>query len=261
MIGKNHNAVKEKLKQGGKVLAAWAQAASNITTEVLADAGMEAIIVDMEHSPVDMPTLVTQFQAMNGYPAVPIVRVPWNDFVTIKRVLDAGAYGIIVPNIETVEEAKAAIAAVRYPMVGIRGVAGSTRAAHYGNDTLSYFTKANDEVMLILMIESPKGMRNLDEILNLEGYDGIMVGPVDLATNLGYLGNAQDPEAKSALEEIETKVLASDKYLVALGSDWEAAKAKFAKGARMVTCMSDTLALGALARANVQKYQELFLVE
>jgi len=76
MIGKNHNAVKEKLLQGGNVLAAWAQAASNITTEVLADAGMEAIIIDMEHSPVDLPTLVTQFQAMNGYPAVPFVRAP-----------------------------------------------------------------------------------------------------------------------------------------------------------------------------------------
>lgn len=257
MIGKNHNAVKEKLHDGGNVLAAWSQAASNITTEVLADAGMEAIIIDMEHSPVDLPTLVTQFQAMNGYPAVPFVRVPWNDFVTIKRVLDAGAYGIIIPNIETIEEAKAAIAAVRYPLVGVRGVAGSTRAAHYGNDPLSYFKQADDLVMLFLMIESPRGMENLDEILKLDGFDGIMVGPVDLATNLGFLGNAQAPQAKAALEEVEAKVLASDKYLMALGSDWEAAKAKFAKGAHIVTCMSDTLSLGALARANVQKYQEL----
>lgn len=120
------------------------------------------------------------------------------------------------------------------------------------------FKIANDLVMLFLMIESPRGMENLDEILKLEGFDGIMVGPVDLATNLGFLGNAQEPQAKAALEEIESKVLASDKYLMALGSDWDAAKAKFAKGAHIVTCMSDTLSLGALARANVKKYQELY---
>ncbi|NBK22906.1 MAG: 2,4-dihydroxyhept-2-ene-1,7-dioic acid aldolase [Spirochaetia bacterium] len=256
MIGKNYNAVKETLQKGGKVLAAWAQAASNITTEVLADAGMDVIVIDMEHSPVDLATLVTQFQAMNGYPAVPFVRVPWNDFVTIKPILDAGAYGIIVPNVETVEDAMAAIAAVRYPLTGVRGVAGSTRAAHYGNDPLSYFTKANELVMLFLMIESPKGMENLDEILKLDGFDGIMVGPVDLATNLGYLGNAQAPQAKAALEEVEAKVLASSKYLMALGPDWDAAKAKFEKGAHLVTCMSDTLSLGALARANVKKFSE-----
>jgi len=256
MIKKNCNEVKEKLQAGKQVLAAWAQAASNITTEVLADAGMDVIVIDMEHSPVDLPTLVTQFQAMNGYPAVPFVRAPWNDFVTIKRILDAGAYGIIVPNVETVEEAKAAIAAVRYPLTGIRGVAGSTRAAHYGNDTLSYFTKANDLVMLFLMIESPKGMENLDEILKLDGFDGIMVGPVDLATNLGFLGNAQAPEAKAALAEVEAKTLASEKYLMALGADWDAAEKKLQQGVHIVTCMSDTLSLGALARGNVKKFKE-----
>lgn len=256
MIGKNHNAVKEALQQGKKVLGAWSQAGSNLTTEVMADAGMDFIIIDMEHSAVDMPTLVTMFQAMNGYPAVPFVRAPWNDFVMIKRILDAGAYGIIVPNVESVEEAKAAIAAVKYPTVGIRGVAGSTRAAHFGNDTLSYFTKANDLVMLVLMIESPKGIEALDEILTLDGFDAIMVGPVDLATNLGFLGNAQAPEAKAALEAIEDKVIASNKYLMALGADWDLAKKKFDKGVNLVTCMSDTLSIGALARKNVQLFQE-----
>ncbi len=87
----------------------------------MADSGMDVIVIDMEHSPIDLPVLVTQFQAMQGYPAVPFVRAPWNDFVMIKRILDAGAYGIIVPNVESVEEAKAAIAAVRYPLTGVRG--------------------------------------------------------------------------------------------------------------------------------------------
>ncbi|MGB4407595.1 MAG: aldolase/citrate lyase family protein [Sphaerochaeta sp.] len=256
MLKKNHNAVKEKLENGEKVLAAWAQAGSNITVELMADSGMDVIIIDMEHSPIDLPVLVTQFQAMNGYPAVPFVRAPWNDFVQIKRIMDAGAYGIIVPNVESVEEAKAAVAAVRYPLTGIRGVAGSTRAAHYGNDPNSYFSKANDLIMLFVMIESPKGIENLDEILALEGLDGVMVGPVDLATNMGFLGNSGAPEAKQALMEIEKKVVASGKYLLSLGPDWEGAKRKFDSGAHIVTCMSDTLSLGALTRENVRKFSE-----
>lgn len=258
MLKKNHNAVKEKLQNGEKVLAAWAQAGSNITVELMADSGMDVILIDMEHSPIDLPVLVTQFQAMNGYPAVPFVRAPWNDFVQIKRILDAGAYGIVVPNVESVEEAKAAIAAVRYPLSGIRGVAGSTRAAHYGNDPLSYFSKANDLVMLFIMIESPKGIENLDEILALEDLDGVMVGPVDLATNLGYLGNAAASEAKQALMNVEKKVLAAGKYLLAIAPDWEAAQAKFEQGAHIVTCMSDTLSLGALTRENVRKFSQKF---
>ena len=256
MLKKNHNAVKEKLQNGEKVLAAWAQAGSNITVEVMADSGMDVIAIDMEHSPIDLPVLVTQFQAMNGYPAVPFVRVPWNDFVMIKRVLDAGAYGIIVPNVETVEDAKAAIAAVRYPLTGIRGVAGSTRAAHYGNDPLSYFSKANDLIMLFVMIESPKGIENLDEILALEDLDGVMVGPVDLATNMGFLGNSAAPEAKQAMSDIEKRVVASDKYLLTLTPNWEEAKKKFDNGADIVICMSDTLSLGALTRENIRKFSE-----
>ena len=258
MVGKNHNEVKEKLQQGKKVLASWAQSGSNITVEVMADAGMDVIIIDMEHSPVDLPVLVMQLQAMNGYPAVPFVRAPWNDFVQIKRILDAGAYGIIVPNIETVEEAKAAIAAVTYPMGGVRGVAGSTRAAHFGNDPLAYFSRANDEVMLFLMIESSKGIENLDGILALDGFDGIMVGPVDLATNLGFLGNANAPQAKQARVFIEQKVIASDKYLMSLGPDWEGAKRKFEQGADIATCMSDTLSLGALARESMAKFTTIY---
>ena len=152
MIQRNHNTVKEKLEKGEKVLAAWCQAASNITTEVLADSGFDMLIIDCEHGPSDYQTLITQLQAMNGYPAVPFVRAPWNDFVQIKKILDTGVYGILVPYVETAAEARAAVAAVKYPPEGIRGVAGSTRAAHFGHDPLAYFTKANSEVMIIIAI-------------------------------------------------------------------------------------------------------------
>lgn len=256
MIEKNYNPVKHGVKKGEKFLAAWCQAASNITAEVIADSGMDVIMIDCEHAPSDYQCLISQLQAMNGYKAVPFARAPWNDFVRIKKILDTGVYGVLVPYVETAEEAKKAVEAVKYPPYGVRGVAGSTRAAHYGNNGLDYFTRANDEVMVFIAIESQKGIDNLDEILKIKDLDGVFVGPVDLATNLGHLGNPNFPDVQQAIEGIEKKVVDSGKVLMALGNDWESAKAKFDRGAQIVICMSDTTSLGALARENVRKFQE-----
>ena len=193
---------------------------------------------------------------MNGYKAVPFARAPWNDFVQIKKLLDTGMYGILVPYVETKEEAEKAVAAVKYPPFGVRGVAGSTRAAHFGNNSLGYFTKANDEVMVFIAIESQKGIDNLDGILSVEGLDGVFVGPVDLATNLGHLGNPNFPDVQEAISAVEKKVLDSGKVLMALGGDWEGTKKKLDAGAQIVIAMSDTTSLGSMARENVKKFRE-----
>ncbi len=258
MQKKNHNSVKAILKSGGKVLAAWAQAASNITTEVFADSGMDMILIDMEHGPGDYRTLITQIQAMNGYPAVPFVRAQWNDTVHIKRILDTGAYGILVPFVETVSEAESAVAAAKYPPLGIRGVAGSTRAAHFGNESSDYFKTADDEVMVFAAIESRKGYENLDTILSVPGLDGIFIGPVDLATNLGYLADPSAPEVQKVIDDIEGRVVASGKVLMALGGNRDSVEAKFERGAGIVLCMSDTVTLGLAARSNVAWFKERF---
>ena len=124
------NRVKRLLKEGKKTSGAWAQLTNATSVEILSRAGFDWVIIDMEHGPNDISTLLAQMQAMNGFDAVPIVRAPWNDFVVIKRILDAGAYGVLVPYVNTKEEAEKAVAACKYPPDGIRGIAGSTRAFH-----------------------------------------------------------------------------------------------------------------------------------
>jgi len=254
MKGMNYNKVKHDVLAGKKVLAAWCQAASNITAEVLAGSGLDMIIIDCEHGPSDFQMLISQLQAMQGYEAVPFVRAPWNDFVQIKKILDTGVYGVLVPYVQTAEEARQAVAAMKYPPQGIRGVAGSTRAAHFGNDSLGYFQKANEEIMTLIAIETQKGIDNLDAILAVEGLDGVFVGPVDLATSLGHLGNPNFQEVQEKIDYVEQKVIKSGKILMALGNDWESARKKFEKGAQIVICMSDTTSLGALARNNVRSF-------
>jgi len=161
----NDNYVKKLLKEGKKVTAAWAQAASPITAEILGDAGFDAVMIDMEHGPGDIMMLINQINALKGQPAVPFVRAPWNDFVQLKKILDAGVYGVLVPYVNSAEEAEAAVKAVRYPTEGIRGVAGSPKAPHFGNNSMEYMKKANEEIFLMTAVETPEAVANLDELL------------------------------------------------------------------------------------------------
>ncbi len=257
MVGINHNRVKERLECKEKVLGAWAQAASNITVEVMADSNIDLIILDMEHSPADLPVLVSQIQAMNGYSAVPFVRTPWNDPVIIKRVLDAGAYGVLIPYVETRQEAMAAVAAVKFPPMGKRGIAGSARAAHFNHNPGAYFSRANEEIMVFIQIETVKGCEHIDEILSVEDLDGALVGPYDLSTNMGFLGNTEAPEVTEVIRTIESKIKESGKYLLTLASDTDETVRKFRDGAHIVMCMSDTQTLGMIARQNVRAFKEM----
>ncbi len=193
------NIVKERLKNGEKIAAAWAQAASNITSEILGQAGFDVVMIDLEHAPHDTMTLITQIQSLKGEKAVPFVRAPWNDFVQIKQILDAGIYGVSVPYVNTKEEAEMAVKAVKYPTEGIRGVAGSPRAAKYGNNAMDYMTTANEEIFLMVAIETPEAVSNIEEMLEIEEIDGIFIGPMDLATSMGYFGNPKAEEVQKQL--------------------------------------------------------------
>ncbi len=254
----NKNIIKEKIKNNEKCLVAWAQASSNITAEILASSGFDGVLIDMEHAPGDFDKLITQLQALNGYSAVPIVRVAWNDSVLIKKTLDAGAYGIHVPYVDTAEEARAAVAACKYPPHGIRGLAASPRAACYGNNSPEYFKRANEDILIVVSIESLKAVENIDEILAVEGIDAVFIGPADLSTSMGHLGNFNIPEVQEKIHFVEEKIIASGKKLVGLGMDWETAQKKFDKGASIVLNMSDTTTLGAIAREKVSLFKSKY---
>lgn len=254
MLEKNKNWVRHALKEGKKISGGWLQAGSPITAEIMAEAGYDVLMIDLEHGPGDIMTTMLQIQAMKGEKAVPFSRAPWNDFVQIKRILDAGVYGLLVPYVNTKAEAMAAVEAVSYPMSGIRGVAGSPRAAHYGNKAMDYLQSANDEVFLMTAVETPEAVSNLDEILTIERLDGIFIGPMDLATNMGHFGNPKAEEVQAAIKTIEQKVLAAGKVLSTVAGSWEDAQKKYERGYQMVVFFSDTTSLGAAARATLAQF-------
>jgi len=250
----DQNYVKLLLREGKRVTGAWAQAASNITTEILGEAGFDVVMIDMEHGPGDVMTLITQIQSLKGLPAVPFVRAPWNDFVIIKRILDAGAFGLLVPYVNTRQEVEDAVRAIRYPTEGIRGVAGSPRAAHFANNSIEYFRKTRDELFLMTAVETPEAMDNLDDILEVDGLDGIFVGPMDLATSMGHLGDPGHAEVRKAIATIEAKVTGSNKILSTVAGSWEDAHAKYERGYQLLMLMSDTVTLGKIARDAVMQF-------
>lgn len=258
MIEKNKNSVKTMLRAGRKASGSWCQAGSAITAEILAEAGYDAVMVDLEHGPGDIMSTIAQVHAMKGEPAVPFARAPWNDFVQIKRILDAGIYGLLVPYVNTREEALEAVKAVSYPTHGIRGVAGSPRAAHYGNGAMEYLKSANDEIYLMTAVETPEAVENLDGILSVERLDGIFIGPMDLATSMGHFCNPKAEEVQAAIRTIEEKVLASGKFLSTVAGTWEDAQSKYDRGYSLVFFFSDTTSLSEAARNKLQSFSSCY---
>ena len=261
MIGKNCNPAADLMRAGKKVSCAWLHAASPITAEVLAQAGFDVLLVDMEHGSGDIYTLVTQIQAMKGEKAVPFVRAPWNDFVIIKRILDAGAYGLIIPYVSTKQEAEAAVRAAKYPPEGIRGIASSTRAAHFNQGSMEYFDTANKDIFVFVQVETPDAVKNIDDILSVPGVDGIFIGPMDLATTHGYRGKPATPEIQEIIKNLEKKIVAKGKAMATVCSDFADAKAKYDRGYTMITLISDTVGLAKLAREEVGKFKKEVLGE
>lgn len=252
------NRIKRLVKQGKKAAGAWAQIASPISAEIMARAGFDFLMIDMEHGPSDLLALIAQCQPLNGSATVPFVRTPWNDFVAIKRILDAGAYGVLVPYVNTQAEAEAAVRACKYPPQGIRGIAGSPRAAGYGQNIMNYLTRANDEIFIMTAVETPQAVANLDEILAVEGLDAIFIGPMDLSTSLGYFGNPNTPQVQEVIAGIEKKVLASGKALATLAGSWSQALDLYKKGYQLVLLMADGTALGTLAAERVAQFRKEF---
>jgi 2-dehydro-3-deoxyglucarate aldolase/4-hydroxy-2-oxoheptanedioate aldolase len=261
MLEKNCNPAADALRADKKISSAWVQAASPITAEILAEAGFDVLLIDMEHGPGDIMVLMAQIQAMKGEKAVPFVRASWNDFVQIKRILDAGAYGLVVPYVCSAQEAQAAVKAAKYPPEGIRGIAGSTRAAHYGYNSLEYFDTANRDIFVFVQIETPGAVQNIDEILSVPGVDGIFIGPMDLATTHGFRGKPGTPAMQEIIKGLEKKIKASGKALATVCNNFADAKEKYDRGYNMITLISDTTALGKVAREEMGKFRKDILGE
>jgi 2-dehydro-3-deoxyglucarate aldolase len=195
------NTFRRSVLAGQRLIGCWSSLANPITTEILGLAGFDWLLFDAEHSPNDVLTLIPQLMALKDSPSAPVVRPPVNDAVILKRLLDAGFYNFLIPSVESAEEARRAVAATRYPPAGIRGVSVAQRSNRYGT-VPDYFTTVNDQICVLVQIESRAGLENLDDICAVEGVDGIFIGPSDLAAALGHLGNPSHGEVQGAMGDI-----------------------------------------------------------
>jgi 4-hydroxy-2-oxoheptanedioate aldolase len=194
------NPFKRALKAGKPQIGLWSSLSSNYSVEVIAGAGFDWILLDMEHSPNDLESALSQLQAAAPYPSHPVVRVPWNDMVAMKRLLDIGAQSLLVPYVSTAEEARAAVAYTRYPPAGVRGVAGTTRATRFGR-VKDYAKRAQEEICLLVQVETQAALDNIEAICAVDGVDGVFIGPADLHASLGYTGEIANPKVKPLIDE------------------------------------------------------------
>ena len=199
--------MKEKLKRGDLTLGAWITIGHPDIAEIMANAGFDWLLFDTEHSPLNIEIVQNQLQAMSNTETVPIIRVAWNDMVLIKRALDIGAYGVVIPWVNNREDAKNAVRYCRYPTEGLRGV-GPRRAARYGLDS-EYLLRADEEILIVAQIETREAVDNIEDIVSVEGIDATFIGPSDLSASLGLMGQPFHPKVIQAIEKVLDACLSS----------------------------------------------------
>lgn len=194
------NPFKRAIHEGRQQIGFWCAIPSSYTTEILAGAGFDWLVLDTEHSPNELPNVHAQLQSLTGGTAHPVVRVPWNDPVTLKRFLDVGVQTFLIPMVETAEEARAAVAATRYPPDGIRGFAVASRATGFGRYT-DYFERYAQEVCVLVQVETVEALARVEEIAAVPGVDGVFIGPGDLSASMGLLNQSAHPRVVEAIED------------------------------------------------------------
>lgn len=222
----------------------WLMSASPLVAEALGCAGFDWAVVDMEHSPLDLGDVVHLLQAIAGTPMTPITRVPWNDAVMVKRVLDAGARTLMFPFVQSADEARQAVAASKYPPQGTRGMAAMSRGSRFGT-VKDYFKVANQGVSVIVQIETVEAMSRIDEIAGVEGVDSIFMGPGDLSGAMGHVGNPMHPEVVALMAQGVRRCHQLGKPVGTVGGTPEAVATYRASGFDYIGCGSD---LGLLMR-------------
>lgn len=232
------NPLKATLAEGNVVLGSWLSFYDPAVAEIMAQAGFDWLSIDSEHAPLSLDLIENMLMAFRGTNTVPIVRVAWNDPVLIKQALDMGPEGLIIPSVNTAEEARHAVAACKYPPQGIRGVA-PRRAAAYGAEMLEYLTQANERILIVVQIEHIKAVENIEEILKVEGIDVAFAGPADLTASLGLLPEFGHPKVQEAIERVLDKCLeARVPFGIHTGSV-EEARYWASRGAQMISIKLD----------------------
>jgi 4-hydroxy-2-oxoheptanedioate aldolase len=254
------NALKRRLRAGKKALGCWTVLGSPPVIELLAYCGFDYLLLDQEHGFGEPSALLSSLQAMAATPnCTSVVGVPSNDPNYLKRVLDAGVEGVMVPNVETVDDARAVVAACRYPPLGRRGSAlGSARASDYGINSSKYKSAAADELLIVCQIESPKAVENIEAIAAVDGVDVLFIGPHDLSGTVGQLGDLKHPEVARLILRAEEGIKKSGKPMGTVphpGATW---REMFQRGYQMINAGSDVGRLRDGALAEVKEFRSVY---
>lgn len=232
------------IRQGRPQIGLWVGLTSAYAAEVVAGAGFDWLLVDTEHAPNDLMTVVGQLQAIAGHGTPGLVRVDWNDAVKVKRLLDAGAQGILFPMIGDPDQAAQAVAACRYPPRGIRGVGGTTRANNFGR-VPDYFERVEDETAILVQVESRAAVEGAAAIAAVDGVDGIFFGPADIGADMGILGRPLDDRVWDVIMPVAKALIADGVPVGTVVGDVGFARNLVNEGFTFVACGAD---VGILAR-------------
>ena len=244
--------LKGRMRGGEQVFGGFVNAASPVMAEVMALAGYDCLMIDREHGPGDILNAQAQVTALRTTDCAALMRIPANDPAELKRCLDIGLDGVMIPAISSAEEAHAAVTACRYPPAGIRGMAaGVVRASGYGTDLANYMATGVHQLLVICQIETAGGLDRVGEIATVEGVDMLFVGPYDLSANLGHLGEPDHPEIDAAIARVEAAARRAGKLLGIIPTPERSVGDLFARGFHMVLGTADIILLREAAMADV----------
>jgi 4-hydroxy-2-oxoheptanedioate aldolase len=249
------NTFKDAISRNHAQIGIWNSLCSVIAADILGTAGFDWVLIDMEHSPNDMMSVLGQLQAYEVGGTAPVVRPPWNDPVAIKRILDLGVFSLLIPMVQTAEEARAAVSATRYSPAGIRGVSLSQRGNRYGRIG-DYMQRVEAEICVLVQIETRAALDRIEEIASVEGVDGVFFGPADLSADMGLIGQPTHADVTAAIAEGARKVAAIGKPTGTLIGDLKFVEHWLKSGFSFVACGSDIALLARGAenlRAQVAK--------
>jgi len=238
------NNFKHAIAAGKLQVGLWCSLCSPVATEIVSHSGYDWLLLDTEHSPNDLQEIIAQMQAAQSGTASCIVRPAWNDMVLIKRYLDIGAQTLLLPFVQTPEEAKRAVEWTRYPPNGVRGITGSGRASRYGR-VKDYLKTASSEICVLVQVETREALKQIEAIASVEGIDGVFIGPNDLSASFGHIGNWAHPEVQDAILDAAQRIRKTGKAAGILTPNEEEAKKFISWGYTFVAIGAD---IGLLAK-------------
>lgn len=237
------NTFKLRLQSGETQIGLWLGLADPYCAELAANAGFDWLLIDGEHAPNDLRGMLGQLQAVAPYPSHPVIRPVIGDTAMIKQVLDIGVQTLLVPMVESAEQARELVRAIHYPPSGVRGVGSALARASRWNSIPGYLDKADEQMCLLVQIENQEGLANLDAIAAVEGIDGVFIGPADLSASMGFRGNPGHPEVQAAIEDAIARIQKAGKAVGILSADQKLAKRYIELGAAFVAVGVDTTVL------------------